>query len=423
MQSIGSLGYSANFVPPMNSQPPVEKPDTRLAGILAEFDSPESLKAAARRLRDEGFTRWDSHSPFPLHGIDRAMGVRTTRLPWIVLAGGIVGVSGALLMQWWMNAINYPMVISGKPYFSLPANVPIMFELLVLVSAFAAFGGALVLNLLPQFGHWTLSSRKFARVTTDGFFISVDAADPKFDPAAIHTLLNSLGATNVEDCYESAEGQTIPSALYWTLAVVGLLAVLPPLFIAKYRAETKSLPRIHPIQDMSFQEKYQPQATSSLFSNGMAMRKPVPGAVSQENLDENDHLYRGLVDGQPAKTFPVPVSMSMMLRGQNRFNIFCATCHGLLGDGGNTSMVSIRAIKREEPKWVLPLSLHKPEIRQQPVGQYFATITNGVRTMPSYAAQIPVEDRWAIVLYIRALQLSQNATIKDVPEDLRDQLR
>ena len=407
----------------MTNQPSTEKPDTRLAGILAEFDSPESLAAAARRLRDEGFTRWDSHSPFPIHGIDRAMGVRTTRLPWIVLAGGIVGASGALLMQWWMNAVNYPMVISGKPYFSLPANIPIVFELLVLLGAFAAFGGAIVLNLLPQFWHWTFSSRRFARVTTDGFFISIDAADPKCDPPAIHTLLDSLGATSVEDCYESADGQKIPSALYWTLAVLGLLAVLPPLFIAKYRAETKSLPRIHPIQDMSFQEKYQPQAASSLFRNGMAMRKPVPGAVSQENLDANDHLYRGLFDGQPAKTFPMPLSMSMMLRGQNRFNIFCATCHGLVGEGGNTGMTSIRAIKREEPKWILPLSLHKPEIRQQPVGQYFATITNGVRTMPSYAAQIPVDDRWAIILYIRALQLSQNAPINDVPEDLRDQLR
>ncbi|MGD0516917.1 MAG: DUF3341 domain-containing protein, partial [Thermoguttaceae bacterium] len=148
----------------------------KIAGILAEFDSPESLKAAARRLRDEGFTRWDSHSPFPIHGIDRAMGVRTTRLPWLVLGGAIAGAAVALLMQWWMNAVNYPMVISGKPYFSLPANIPIVFELLVLLGAFAAFGGALVLNLLPRFWHWTFSSRGFARVTTDGFFISIDAA-------------------------------------------------------------------------------------------------------------------------------------------------------------------------------------------------------------------------------------------------------
>ncbi len=205
--------------------------------------------------------------------------------------------------------------------------------------------------------------------------------------------------------------------------MVVVLAVFPPLLIAKYRAETKSLPRIHPIQDMSFQEKYKPQAPSKLFADGRAMRKPVPGTISETGLEENEHLNRGLVKGRPAETFPMPVTMQMMLRGQERFNIFCSTCHGLLGEGGNTGMTSIRAIKREEPKWVLPLSLHKPEIRGQPVGQYFATITNGVRTMPSYGAQIPVEDRWAIILYIRALQLSQNATLKDVPEELREQLR
>jgi mono/diheme cytochrome c family protein len=395
----------------------------KIAGILAEFDSPESLKAAARRLRDEGFTRWDSHSPFPIHGIDRAMGVRTTRLPWLVLGGAIAGAAVALLMQWWMNAVNYPMVISGKPYFSLPANIPIVFELLVLLGAFAAFGGALVLNLLPRFWHWTFSSRGFARVTTDGFFISIDAADAKFDLPAVRALLESLRAKTIEECHEPAQGQNIPSAFYWTLAVVGVLALLPPLMIAKYRAETKSLPRIHPIQDMSFQEKYKAHAASVLFKDGRAMRKPVPDTVSHEGLQENEHLYRGLVEGQPAADFPMPVSMSMMIRGQERFGIFCATCHGLLGEGGNTGITSIRAIKREEPKWVLPLSLHKPEIRAQPVGQYFATITNGVRTMPSYGAQIPVEDRWAIILYIRALQLSQNAPLKDVPEDLREQLR
>jgi mono/diheme cytochrome c family protein len=395
----------------------------RVAGVLAEFDTAESLKAAARRLRDEGFTRWDSHSPFPIHGIDRAMGVCTTRLPWLVLGGGIAGAVVALLMQWWMNAVDYPFIISGKPLFSLPANVPIIFELLVLLGAFAAFGGALVLNLLPQFWHWTFSCPMFARATTDGFFISVDAKDAKFNEPAVRALLESLGAKAMETCHENPEEQKIPSAFYWASAVVLLLAVLPPLFIAKYRAETKSLPRIHPIQDMDFQEKYQPQAASPLFADGRAMRKPVAGTVSEGGLEANEHLYRGLVNGKPAATFPMPVTMQMMLRGQERFGIFCATCHGLLGDGGNTGITSIRAIKRLEPKWVLPLSLHKPQIREYPVGQYFVTITNGVRTMPSYGAQIPVEDRWAIILYIRALQLSQNATLKDVPEDLKEQLR
>ena len=139
----------------------------------------------------------------------------------------------------------------------------------------------------------------------------------------------------------------------------------------------------------------------------------------------DDHFYRGkAVDKDKwATTFPMPVTMALMHRGQERFNIFCAACHGLAGEGGVTSVTSARAIRREDKGWVPPLSLFAPTVSQQPVGEIFNTITNGIRTMPSYASQIPEADRWAIILYVRALQRSQNADVKDVPEDLRPQLR
>jgi mono/diheme cytochrome c family protein len=216
--------------------------------------------------------------------------------------------------------------------------------------------------------------------------------------------------------------------LKWCVGAVAVAALVPPLLVAQYRYSTKSLPRIHPIQDLDFQEKYKTQASSPLFADGRAMRLPIAGTVADGWLEADEHFYSGLVDGKEAVTFPIPVTKEKMLRGQERFNIYCATCHGLQGEGGNTSIISIRAMKRidattDPPGWVLPLSLHKEEVRQQPVGKYFSTITNGIRTMPSYGAQIPVEDRWAIILYIRALQKSQNATLDDVPTDLRGQLK
>jgi mono/diheme cytochrome c family protein len=111
----------------------------------------------------------------------------------------------------------------------------------------------------------------------------------------------------------------------------------------------------------------------------------------------------------------------MMLRGRERFGIYCATCHGLSGDGdGVTSQL---AFDREEPKWVRPLSLHSPSVVSQPVGQLFQTISDGIRTMPSYRSQISIEDRWAIVLYVRALQRSRTATLNDVPEEFRNRLK
>ena len=395
------------------------------AGVVAEFDGPESLRAAAARVREAGLTHWDAHSPFPIHGIERAMGIRPTWLPWVALAGGIAGAAVALLMQWWMNAIDYPLMISGKPLFSLPANIPVTFELIVLLSAFGAFAAVLVLNLLPQFWHWTSCGRAFRQATTDGFFISIEAADPKFDPVETPKLLESLGPKAVELCLDTAIGREFPSALYWSVAVLLVLSLLPPLLIARYRAAPKSKPRIHPILDMDLQPKYLPQAASPLFEDGRAMRPPVPGTIAQGGLETDDHFYHGKAadNDKWATTFPMPVTMALMRRGQERFNIYCAACHGLAGEGGVTSVVSARAIRREDNGWVPPLSLFAPTVRQQAVGEIFNTITNGIRTMPAYASQIPEADRWAIILYVRALQRSQNADVKDVPEDLRPQLR
>ena len=410
----------------MNYQPTTPTDSAQplvVAGVLAEFDRPETLLAAAARVRDAGFTRWDAHSPYALHGIDRAMGIRPTRLPWLALAGGVCGGLGALLMQWWMNAVNYPVNVSGKPLFSLPANIPITFESDRAPERVRGLRRRAVLNLLPQFWHWVFAGGAFRRATSDGFFISIDATDPKFDPAETPQFVASLGVRTVEVCRDPAAGCRVPSGVCWGVTVLVLLSLLPPLLIARYRAVPKSEPRIHPILDMDQQPKYMPQAASPLFADGWAMRPPVPGTVAQGQLDADDHFYRGRTGGQWAATFPMPVSMALMDHGRERFNIYCAVCHGLLGDGGASSVTSARAIRREDKGWVPPLSLHVPNIRSQAVGEIFNTITNGIRTMPAYASQIPEADRWAIILYVRALQRSQNATVNDVPADLRPQLR
>ena len=160
------------------------------------------------------------------------------------------------------------------------------------------------------------------------------------------------------------------------------------------------------------------------FCLSTTMRKPVPGTVAMGRLDTDDHFYRGTVDGQPAATFPpeFEISAAHMRRGQQRFDIYCAPCHGYVGEGNG--LVSERALARaDSPEWAVPLSLHVPAVREQPVGTTFNTITNGIRKMPAYAAQIPPEDRWAIVLYVKALQRSQNASLDDVPPDVLDRLR
>ena len=145
------------------------------------------------------------------------------------------------------------------------------------------------------------------------------------------------------------------------------------------------------------------------------------GTVARGELNGDDAYYRGTGGEDWIETLPIPVTMQLMERGRERFDVFCAPCHGLAGAGDG--MVAKRAEELQEGTWTPPASFHSELVRGRADGHLFNTITNGIRNMPAYAPQIPVEDRWAIVAYIRALQRSQGAPLEDVPADLRAQLR
>lgn len=169
-----------------------------LVGLMAEFETVDAVVEAARSVRRAGFTRWDVHSPFPIHGIDPVMGIRPTILPWIVLGGGLFGLIGGLVLQWYCNAYDYPVLISGKPFWSLPANIPIIFECTVLISAITAVVGMFGLNNLPQLYNPLFKSERFRRVTDDRFFVVIDASDKRFDEAETTQLLKDAGAMAIE---------------------------------------------------------------------------------------------------------------------------------------------------------------------------------------------------------------------------------
>jgi hypothetical protein len=169
-----------------------------LVGLLAEYENVDRILNAARAVRRAGFTRWDVHSPFPIHGIDYAMGIKPTILPWLVLGGGLTGLFGGIALQWYCNAYDYPFMISGKPLWSFPANIPVIFEMTVLFSALTAVFGMLGLNKLPQLYNPLFKSDRFRRVTTDRFFIVIDSSDKKFDEARTTQLLLDAGAAAVE---------------------------------------------------------------------------------------------------------------------------------------------------------------------------------------------------------------------------------
>jgi len=171
-------------------------------GFMAEFADVTTVVAAARKVRDAGFTQWDMHSPFPIHGIDKAMGAKPTILPWLVLAGGIFGFLAGLLLSWWTNAISYPYLISGKPIWSFAANIPVIFETTVLFAAFTAVFGMLIMNKLPLLYHPLFKHRRFRRATSDRFFIVIEAIDPLFSEDKTKALLESMKPTSIEEVLE-----------------------------------------------------------------------------------------------------------------------------------------------------------------------------------------------------------------------------
>lgn len=171
-------------------------------GTLAQFASPANAMDAAEILRNAGYRRFDVHSPFPIHHMEKSMGLRDTRLPWIILGMGAFGLAAAVGLQGWAMGTAYPFIVSGKPYFSLPAFVPIIFELTVLFSAFGAVFGMLAINRLPALHHPLFRNAAFSRATRDGFFVSVESGDPKYDMLALHHMMRHAGAVSIEEVYE-----------------------------------------------------------------------------------------------------------------------------------------------------------------------------------------------------------------------------
>ncbi len=395
--------------------------ETRTFGIVAEYGDVDSVMAAARRVRDAGYRRWDVHTPFPIHGMDDAMGVRPTILPWIVLGAGLAGLGLSILLQWWTNAVDYPYIISGKPFFSLPANIPVAFESTILFAGVTAFLLVFALNGLPRFYHPLFRLERFKKVTDDRFFVAIEARDGKFDPEATRKLLAATNPASIELCEEPLAPVVLPN---W-VKVVGLvsitLAVIPLVLAYRARNARSDSPRLHLVGDMDFQPKLKPQAASGLFADGRAMRPQVEGTVARGELRENEHLWLGKIGGEWADAFPIPVDEVLMERGRERYDIFCSVCHGYGGDGDG--IVAIRARETQQGAFVPPTSLHEDRVKKQPFGQIYGTIMNGIRTMPGYAAQIPVEDRWAIVLYMRALQRQRDASIEDVPLEKREKIK
>ena len=171
---------------------------TKPYGVIAEFSTAADIMHAAERVRDAGFTRWDVFTPFPVHGMDRAMGLKNSKVGWFAFLGGVTGYTCGMLMIWWMNAVNYPIVVGGKPMFSPFGAFPPSYELTILFGSFGAILGMLFLNRLPRLHHPLLKHKRFALATHDKFFVVIETADPKYSDTETRKLLESAGSKLIE---------------------------------------------------------------------------------------------------------------------------------------------------------------------------------------------------------------------------------
>jgi len=405
-------------------KPAVKAGPPPVHGLLADYDTPSQILHAAKAIRKAGFSKWDTYTPFAVHGIDDAMGIKMTILPWFTLCAGLIGLATAITLQWWTNAYDYPWIVSGKPFWSIPANVPIMFELTVLLSAITTLVGMLMLNNLPEPSHPLDQVRRFARVTDDKFFLMILASDPKFDDVETRQLLEATHPVAIEAVLEDHKtADKLPTGLVYGLIIVAVASVVPFALAAKARYTKSSSPRIHIIQDMDSQPKYKAQRENSFFADNRAARPAIDGTVAVGDARDDEKFYQGKEGDGWARTFPSQIALNdaTMERGRQRFGIYCTPCHGQIGLGDG--MVAKRADSLAQGTWIPPTNMTQEYLRQMPVGQIFNSISNGVRNMPGYAPQIKTEDRWAIIMYVRALQRSQSGNLSDLPPDARASLK
>jgi mono/diheme cytochrome c family protein len=406
-----------------------------LYGVLAEYDTPGELVEAARRVRDAGYTEFDCYSPFPVHGIDPAMGIKRTMLPLIIFGGGCTGALGGLALQWWCNAHQWMWNISGKPVWSIPANIPIAYECGILLAVLTSFFGMWAANKLPQVWHPFFRNDRFMRVTDDGFFLGIEAKDRRFDAAKTKQLLQDAGAIAIEDCHLESDPARREMPKWITAFIVAstAFALVPFAIAAKARNSHSSEPHIHIFPDMDFQPKFKSDTANDLFSDGRANRGELDGTIARGWLGEDRLYWNGIehADAGDAWTTGFPqtypdgrkfnVDAALLARGHQRFDIYCTPCHGY--DGHGKGMVFKRLSDQGEVWGIRDLVDPTQDVVLMPNGQIFNTISNGFNTMMGYGAQIPAYDRWAIVSYVRALQRAQNASDNDVPPDLKGKMR
>lgn len=373
----------------------------KVHSVTAIFDKPDDIIHAAEETSQE-YEHFDVYTPYPVHGMDAAMGLKDTIIGKFSFLAGVTGLTIAVSMIYFMSGMDYKNIIGGKPYFNLTASIPIMFELTILLTGvLSIFGMLLLWNKLPQISNPLHDTDFMKWVSTEKYGIAVEAEDPAFDIEKVKAFLSKIGGKDIGVVYYPEENLVKPpifeKKFIYLLIVVAIVTAL-----GGYGAIGK-LVNILPYDWMHNQFRLNPQTRSDIFKDGRSMQRPVDGTVARGFLP---YEYTGMPDSV-VKLLSNPVAMNekSIERGKKQFNTYCSPCHGYFGQGDS----------RLNGQFPNPPTLHSKKVTEWADGNIYNVMTNGQNVMPSYAKQISREDRWAIVNYIRVLQRAENAKDTDLP--------
>jgi len=374
-----------------------------LHSVTGLFHSADEITQAAKEVNKAGYKKFDIHTPYPVHGLEKAMKLKRSTLGYIAFILSAIGAISAILLMWWTMSVSYPLNISGKPFFSLPAFVPIMFELAVLTAS--VVGVVLMLTIFfrfPNHSHPLHDTEYMKAVSSDKYGMVIESDDPQFDIDKAKSFLSSIGATDIGEVYWDNNELTAKKTIFDKKFIFGLVGLAIIVSGGTYWLLNKAMFK-EPFNWMMYQQKLSAQSPTTFFKDGFSMREPVEGTVARGYMPY-PYPADSAVLAEKYLVNPLEPTVANLNAGKAKFNTFCSPCHDYHGTGQS----------RLNGQFPNPPSLQSDRVRNWKDGHIFHIITMGQNTMPSYAKTVNETERWQIVLYVRALERAMNAKLEDL---------
>ncbi len=373
-----------------------------LHSVTAIFNTPDEIIKASKAVVKQGYKKFDVHTPYPIHGLDKVMKLQRSPLGYFAFVLGVTGACLALLLMWWTMTVAYPLNIGGKPDFPLPAFIPVTFEVTVLLASVATVVSMIVIFFkFPNNSHPLHDTDFMRKVSSDKYGITIESDDPKFELNSAKQFLAKIGGSEIEEIYYDNDEVNAKPTVLEPRFLTGL-AVISVIVMATTYFTLNKLMFMEPFNWMMDQQKVTSMKETTFFADGFSMRPPVEGTVAR---GFKPFMYADSIElAEKFMINPLEINTKNLETGKRKYNTYCSPCHDYHGSGQ----------ARLNGQYPNPPSLHTDKVREWSDGRIYHIITMGQNTMPSYDKQLTESEKWQIILYVRALQRALNAQEGDL---------